>query len=74
MRTPISSARGVLTAVFVAMMAASAYAQTGRVVGVVKDEAGQPIKGATMSLENPEASPRNFTATSDDRAASRSSG
>ena len=48
-------------------MAASAAAQTGRVVGIVKDEAGQPIKGATLSLENPEASPRNFTATSDDR-------
>ena len=48
-------------------MAASAQAQTGRVVGVVKDESGQPIKGATLSLENPDASPRNFTATSDDR-------
>ena len=48
-------------------MAASAYAQTGRVVGIVKDETGQPIKGATLSLENPEASPSNFTATSDDR-------
>ena len=48
-------------------MAASAQAQTGRVVGIVKDETGQPIKGATLSLENPEASPRNFTATSDDR-------
>ena len=67
MRTPFSSARGVLAAVFVAAMAASAQAQTGRVVGVVKDEAGQPIKGATLSLENPDASPRNFTATSDDR-------
>ncbi len=48
------------------MLAASANAQTGRVVGIVKDETGQPIKGATLSLENPDASPRNFTATSDD--------
>jgi tetratricopeptide (TPR) repeat protein len=58
--------RGAFAAVIVTTMAASAYAQTGRVVGIVKDETGQPIKGATLSLENPEASPRNFTAPSDD--------
>jgi tetratricopeptide (TPR) repeat protein len=57
----------VFAAVIVAAMAGSAGAQTGRVVGIVKDEGGQPIKGATLSLENPDASPRNFTATSDDR-------
>ena len=56
-----------LATVIVALAAASAQAQTGRVIGIVKDEAGQPIKGATLSLENPDASPRNFTATSDDR-------
>ena len=67
MCTPLSPARGVLAAVIVALMAASAHAQTGRVIGVVKDDTGQPIKGATLSLENPDASPRNFTATSDDR-------
>jgi tetratricopeptide (TPR) repeat protein len=47
--------------------AGSALAQGSRVVGIVKDEAGQPIKGATLSLENPDAIPRNFTATSDER-------
>jgi Tfp pilus assembly protein PilF len=66
MRYPITLTRGAFAAVIVVTMAASAYAQTGRVVGIVKDETGQPIKGATLSLENPEASPRNFTATSDD--------
>jgi Flp pilus assembly protein TadD len=66
MRYSLTLTRGAFAAVIVATMAASAYAQTGRVVGIVKDEAGQPIKGATLSLENPEASPRNFTATSDD--------
>ena len=45
----------------------SALAQGSRVVGIVKDETGQPIKGATLSLENPDAIPRNFTATSDER-------
>ena len=67
MRYPVSLAHGVFAAVIVAAMAGSAGAQTGRVVGIVKDEGGQPIKGATLSLENPDASPRNFTATSDDR-------
>ena len=66
MRYSTTLTRGMFAAVIVATMAASAYAQTGRVVGIVKDETGQPIKGATLSLENPEASPRNFTATSDD--------
>jgi tetratricopeptide (TPR) repeat protein len=66
MHYSISLTRGTFAAVIIATMAASAYAQTGRVVGIVKDETGQPIKGATLSLENPEASPRNFTATSDD--------
>lgn len=66
MRYSTSLARGAFAAVIVATMAATAYAQTGRVVGIVKDETNQPIKGATLSLENPDASPRNFTATSDD--------
>ena len=33
----------------------------------VKDEAGQPIKGATITAENPNASPSSFTATTDDK-------
>jgi Flp pilus assembly protein TadD len=57
----------VVAALFVLMIAGSAAAQGSRVVGTVKDETGQPIKGATFSLENPDAIPRNFTATSDDR-------
>src|SRR5579871_272247 len=66
MRTLFPVARVAFAAVLVALLAASANAQTGRVVGIVKDETGQPIKGATLLLENPDASPRNFTATSDD--------
>ena len=48
-------------------LASSAAAQTGRVGGTVKDEAGQPIKGATITAENPSASPSSFTATTDDK-------
>ncbi|MBI2835412.1 MAG: carboxypeptidase regulatory-like domain-containing protein [Acidobacteria bacterium] len=41
------------------------FAQAGRVGGVVKDEADQPIKGATVRAENPAASPSTFTTTTD---------
>jgi tetratricopeptide (TPR) repeat protein len=67
MRYPLPVVRSTFAALILATLAGSAAAQTGRVVGIVKDETGQPIKGATLSLENPDASPRNFTATSDDR-------
>src|SRR2546428_6735185 len=46
---------GVLAALFVAALSSSASAQTGRVGGTVKDESGQPIKGATITAENPNA-------------------
>jgi tetratricopeptide (TPR) repeat protein len=42
-------------------------AQTGRVGGLVKDDKGQPLKGATVVAENPAASPPSFTATTDDK-------
>ena len=59
--------RGLLAALFVVAFAAAAAAQTGRVGGTVKDDAGQPIKGATITAENPSASPSSFTATTDDK-------
>jgi Tfp pilus assembly protein PilF len=59
--------RGVLAALVVSALAGSAAAQTGRVGGTVKDETGQPIKGATVTAENPAASPSSFTATTDDK-------
>ena len=59
--------RGAFITSILTTIVGTAYAQGSRVVGIVKDETGQPIKGATLSLENPEAIPRNFTATSDDR-------
>jgi len=57
----------VLAALLVVAWAAGAAAQTGRVGGTVKDESGQPIKGATITAENPSASPSSFTATTDDK-------
>ena len=67
MRHGLHLFRGVLAALFVVAMAAGVAAQTGRVGGVVKDEAGNPIKGATVTAENPAASPSSFTATTDDK-------
>jgi len=67
MRDRLHSLRGVLAATLVTALAATANAQTGRVGGQVKDEAGQPIKGATITAENPNASPSSFTATTDDK-------
>jgi len=59
--------RIALTAILVAALAGNAAAQTGRVGGTVKDDSGQPIKGATITAENPNASPSSFTATTDDK-------
>ena len=67
MRHGLHLFRGVLAALCVATLAGTALAQTGRVGGIVKDEAGQPIKGATVTAENPNASPSSFTATTDDK-------
>jgi tetratricopeptide (TPR) repeat protein len=44
-----------------------AYAQIGRVAGIVTDEAGRPLKGATITAENPEHYPSTFTSSSDTR-------
>jgi tetratricopeptide (TPR) repeat protein len=59
--------RGTLVALVLATMVEVAAGQAGRVAGVVRDENGQPIKGATLVLENPEALPRTFTATTDEK-------
>src|SRR6188508_1205138 len=56
-----------LVAVLV-VSALPAAAQTGRIGGQVKDaQSGQPLKGATITAENPNASPSSFTATTDDK-------
>ena len=67
MRDRVHVFRIALAALVVVAFAGSATAQTGRVGGTVKDDAGQPIKGATITAENPNASPSSFTATTDDK-------
>ena len=56
----------LLVALFVAGFANRATAQVGRVNGVVKDEGGQPLKGATVTADNPNIA-QSFTATTDDK-------
>jgi tetratricopeptide (TPR) repeat protein len=67
----MSHARKLLTAfALVAALIVSALpaaAQTGRVGGTIKDDKGEPIKGATVTAENPQSSPSSFTTTTDDR-------
>jgi tetratricopeptide (TPR) repeat protein len=57
----------VAALVVVLLGAVPALAQTGRIGGVVKDDKGQPLKGATVVAENPSASPPSFSATTDDK-------
>jgi protocatechuate 3,4-dioxygenase beta subunit len=60
------SAAALVAALVVSALPATA--QTGRVGGQVKDaQSGQPLKGATVTAENPQASPSSFTATTDDK-------
>jgi Tfp pilus assembly protein PilF len=58
--------RALLGALLVFTIAGSASAQIGRVGGVVKSEDGQPLKGATITAENPNIG-QHFTATTDDK-------
>lgn len=59
--------RAAVALLFLATLAVPAFAQTGRIGGVVKDQSGKPIKGATVVAENPQSSPSSFTATTDDK-------
>jgi len=62
----IVSAAALMTALVV--YAVPAAAQTGRIGGTVKDATNStPLKGATITAENPGASPSSFTATTDDK-------
>lgn len=59
-------ARLLAGVVLVSALASSASAQNGRVNGVVREEGGQPLKGATITAEN-QAIGQSFTATTDDK-------
>lgn len=65
MRRGFGLSRLLFLLVFVAC-ASTAFAQIGRVNGVVKDEGGQPLKGVTITADNTNIG-QSFTATTDDK-------
>lgn len=52
--------------VAVLSLAGAAEAQNGRVSGIVREESGQPLKGATVTADNRSIG-QSFTATTDDK-------
>lgn len=56
--------RRLATAIGVLLVAANAFAQ-GRVVGTVRNQNKQPVKGATITATSPNATPSTTTTTSD---------
>ena len=54
----------LLAAFLVALSAPSAQAQVGSVRGIVKDQSGHPVKGATVSIES-EAFTARYSTTTD---------
>jgi tetratricopeptide (TPR) repeat protein len=61
--------RVMFAAVLVAAAAAAAEAQVIRVAGTIKDDAGAPVRGASIVAENPDHSPPRLTTTSNDKGA-----
>lgn len=59
--------RGALVAMLLAATAGTASAQAGRLTGLVRDELGQPIKGAIVVAENPDVRRRSVTVTTNDK-------
>ena len=56
-----------LTLLAALALAGSAYAQTARATGIVKDMDGKGIKGATIRATNPDAVPPQIISTTDDK-------
>jgi tetratricopeptide (TPR) repeat protein len=58
----------LLAALLLCALAGNAAAQGGgRVSGVVRDDHGNPIKGAIIIADNPDASPGSFTTSADSK-------
>ena len=51
-------------ALFLAASVAAANAQVIRVSGTIKDGGGRPVRGATVTADNPDQTPSRLTATS----------
>jgi len=67
MRHRLCAGRAFVAAVLVMGSAGVALAQVARVSGFVKDATGQPIKGATIRADNPDAALSTLTSATDDK-------
>jgi tetratricopeptide (TPR) repeat protein len=67
MRHRLRAVQAVVAAVLLLASAGIARGQVARVGGMVKDAAGQPIKGATVRADNPDAALSTLTAATDDK-------
>ncbi|HVC21325.1 MAG TPA: tetratricopeptide repeat protein [Vicinamibacterales bacterium] len=65
MRQRLHVLQAALVALCVIGFAGPAFAQIGRVGGSVKDPSGKPVAGATVTAQNPNASPSSFTTKTD---------
>jgi tetratricopeptide (TPR) repeat protein len=63
-RSVVASAACALC--LVPILAGTLWAQAGRVGGIVRDDKGEPIRGATITAENPNIG-SSFTASSDEK-------
>jgi tetratricopeptide (TPR) repeat protein len=61
--------RVMLAAGLVVAAAAAAEAQVIRVAGTVRDDAGAPVRGASIVAENPDNNPSRLTTTSNEKGA-----
>jgi len=57
----------VVTVLATLCLAVPVAAQTGRASGLVRDQAGKPIRSAVVRADKPDAYPPHVTATSDDK-------
>jgi tetratricopeptide (TPR) repeat protein len=67
LRTKLRISVWTLVAVVALVAAVPAFAQVGRISGVVMDETGEPIKGATIRATSQQNYPGSLTTTSDER-------
>jgi Carboxypeptidase regulatory-like domain len=65
LRVPVVCVPRALRALALSLLVTTPALAQGRVTGTVKDADDHPIKGATITAENPNAAPSSFTATSD---------
>jgi tetratricopeptide (TPR) repeat protein len=65
--TPRLTFRLALAALILCAFVSPTMAQSGLMTGIVYDDRGEPLRGATMRAENPAAYPRTLTTTSDQK-------